>query len=123
MARVSVLCIIGACSGLMVPLPAARPAASLQGVSLPRAAGGADVDLGAALESSTGKTMLVLGTFAADFNMIEYAQRVTHYLPQLRANGVDRVLCIVNGKPSSCNLLAEMLSMPSDIELLAVTTP
>ena len=111
MARiVSVLC-ISACSGLVVPLPAARPAASLKGVSLPRAAGGEEVDLGAALESSTGKTMLVLGTFAADFNMIEYAQRVRFFMPQLREKGVDRYLMVVNAEAPACQTLARLLDL------------
>ena len=122
MARiVSVFC-ISACSGLVVPLPAARPAASLKGVSLPRAAGGEEVDLGAALESSTGKTMLVLGTFAADFNMIEYAQRVRFFMPQLREKGVDRYLMVVNAEAPACQTLARLLDLPDEIELLCDPT-
>jgi len=51
--------------------------------------------------------------------MIEYAQRLTFYLPKLRAKGITRVLCAVNGKPSSCNLLSELVGLPDDVELLA----
>jgi hypothetical protein len=38
------------------------------------------VDLGSFL-SSAPKSMLILGTYAADFNAIEYAQRLRYYLP------------------------------------------
>jgi len=54
--------------------------------------------------------------------MIEYAQRLRHYLPQLQEKGVGRVLCTVNGKPDSCKLLAELLNLPADIELLSDET-
>ena len=47
---------------------------------------------------------------AADFNMIEYAQRLTHYLPKLEARGVSRVVCICNGQPASCKLMAELVA-------------
>ena len=51
--------------------------------------------------------------------MIEYAQRLAHYLPALRDRGVGRVLCVVNGKPSSCELLAELVGLPAEVELLS----
>ena len=84
-------------SALVVPLSASRPADSLQGVRLPRAGGGGHVDLGEALASSAGKTLLVLGTYPADFNMVEYMQRVRVFLPDLRAKGVTRCMMVVNG--------------------------
>ena len=54
-------CASGAC-GLVVPLSATKPAAALAGLTLPRASSGEKVDLGGALSSSSGKTLLVLGT-------------------------------------------------------------
>lgn len=56
---------------------------------------------------------------AIDFNMIEYAQRLNHFLPQLQAKGVGRVICIVNGSPKSCQKLSEMLDLSPEIELLS----
>ena len=53
--------------------------------------------LGEALQAP-GTSLVVLGTYPADFNMIEYAQRLRYYLPALRAKGVARVLCTVNGQ-------------------------
>ena len=61
--------LLGAASALVVPLPAARPAKSLD-ISLPRLSDGASVHLGDALAQTTTKTMLCFGTHAADFNAI-----------------------------------------------------
>ena len=91
--------------------------APLSGISLPRASdASATVDLGAL---SGAKTLVVFGTYPADFNMIEYAQKLRHYQDALRAKGIERFVCIANGKPASCTSLAEILSLPDDVELLA----
>ena len=91
--------------------------APLSGISLPRASdASATVDLGAL---SGAKTLVVFGTYPADFNMIEYAQKLRHYQDALRAKGIERFVCIANGKPASCTSLADILSLPDDVELLA----
>ena len=75
--RLALLCgCAGTCAGLVVPLPAAKPAVSLDGISLPRVSDGVQLNLGKELAAtpSTGKTILVLGTHPGDFNMVEYAQ-------------------------------------------------
>merc|ERR1719409_2013831 len=103
---------VGAAAALLAVATGARgrtSALALAGCVLPRVADGEAVDLGEALSSSAGVTVAVLGTYPADFNMIEYAQRLRHYLPALKAKGVSRVLCVVNGKPSSCAKLADLL--------------
>jgi hypothetical protein len=92
--------------------------APLAGVSLPKVSTGESVNLGDAL-SASGTTVLVVGTYPADFNMIEYAQKLRHYLPALEEKGVSRFLCTVNGKQSSCELLADMVGIPERVELLA----
>jgi hypothetical protein len=51
--------------------------------------------------------------------MIEYAQKVTHYLPALQNAGVSRVLCVVNGDAAAAAKLAEMVGLPAQVELLA----
>ena len=132
-------------SALVIPLSASRPADSLQGVRVPRAGGGGHVDLGEALASSAGKTLLVLGTYPADFNMVEYMQRVRVFLPDLRAKGVTRCMMVVNGcaavhavrhrprhrshphrlpparrrPPAACEKLASLLDLPDAVELYA----
>lgn len=101
---------------------AVQPATELAGVLLPRVSDGEQVDLGAALSSTTGKTMLVLGTHAADFNMVEYAQRVRAFWPLLQEKGVTRCLMVVNGEATSCLKLAELLDIPEEIELFSDPT-
>jgi len=91
----------------------------LAGVVLPRVSDGAPVDLGALLEAPPTTTLLVLGTYPADFNMIEYAQKVRHYYPALKAKGVERQLMVVNGSPESAAALARILDLPAEVELLA----
>ncbi len=51
--------------------------------------------------------------------MIEYAQKVRHYQPALRAKGVERTLMVINGNTASCAKLAEILDLPADVELLS----
>lgn len=76
-------------------------------------------DLGQALTAGPGISLLVLGTYPADFNMIEYAQLLRHYLPQLQAKGVTRTMAVVNGPPSACAKLASLLDLPAEVELFA----
>ncbi|KAJ1473996.1 hypothetical protein T484DRAFT_1912150, partial [Baffinella frigidus] len=117
------LCISAhACSGLVVPLTGPKPAVSLDGISLCRVSDGKQVNLGPALEPAKGKTLLVLGTHPADFNMIEYSQRVRTFWPQLKEKGVDRCMMVVNGEAPAINKLKELLDIPDEIELLADPT-
>ena len=81
----SILCSKSA--ALVVPLRAARPAQALD-IALPRVSDGASVHLGDALSATTEKTLLVLGTHTADFNAIEYPQKIRFHKPRLRAAGV-----------------------------------
>ena len=107
--------------GLTVPLSAAKPASSLRGMSLPRVSDGVVVDLGDALASTTsdGRTLLVLGTHAGDFNMIEYAQKCSFYQSRLEALGVSRIMLVVNGGAAACRKLSELLELPDSVELFA----
>ncbi|KAH8083458.1 AhpC/TSA antioxidant enzyme [Aureococcus anophagefferens] len=71
----------------------------LSGITASKLVGGAPVDLGAALAGDK-KTCVVLGTYAADFNAIEYCQRLQHYAPKLRERGYDDfkiILCDPSG--------------------------
>jgi hypothetical protein len=118
LALVIYLC-VHACAGLVVPLTGPKPATVLQGISLPRVSDGTEVNLGSALEPASGKTLLVLGTHAGDFNMVEYAQKVRHFLPQLKDKGIDRCMMVVNGEANTASKLADLLDLPPEIELLA----
>lgn len=114
---------ISACAAALLVAASCRrgrqSALALSGCVLPRVADGEPVDLGEALSSGPGVGVAVLGTYPADFNMIEYGQRLRHYLPALKAKGVSRVLCVINGKPSSCKKLADLLDLPAEVELLS----
>ena len=103
---------------------AANPATALQGCSLVRLADEERVDLGEALTSSTEKTksLLILGSHPADFNAIEYGQKVRAFWPQLQEKGISRVMMVLNGSPSSCSKLVELLDLPAEIEVFADPT-
>ena len=120
----SFLTILSCATGLVVPLSATRPTTSLQGVTLPRVSDGVPVDLGQVAASSMddARTLIILGTYPADFNMIEYGQKLRHSLPQLRAKGVVRCLVVVNGETSACAKLEALLGLPTEVELLSDPT-
>ena len=117
----ALVCSTGA--ALVVPLQPARPAQALD-IALPRVSDGASVHLGDALAATTdSKTLLCFGTHAADFNAIEYLQKIRFYLPRLRDAGVSRVACVLNADAAQCRTLAELLDVPDDeIELFADPT-
>ncbi|CAE8605102.1 unnamed protein product [Polarella glacialis] len=114
--------VLTACSALVVPLAAAKPATSLRKMSLPRVSDGEQIDLGSALANSKGKTMLVLAPHAADFNAAEYCQRVRAFWSQLTEKGVSRCMLVINGEASSCAKLAELLDLPAGVELFSDPT-
>ena len=66
--------------------------------------------------------MLCFGTHAADFNAIEYCQKVRFYLPQLKEKGVNRFMIVINGETAQCSKLAELLDVPAEVELLSDPT-
>ena len=108
---------------LVVPITAANPTKSLEGVSIPRVilegnggeAESAVVDIGNELanKSSDGKTMLVFGTHAGDFNTIEYLQKIRFSYDKLQTEGgIDRILMVINGEPEQIRLLTSLLDPP-----------
>jgi len=107
-------------SALIIPLSTANPAVSLNGITVPRVSDGKQINLGKALEETgvvegdrrNKKVMLILGGYPGDFNTVEYAQKVRYFLPQLREKGIDRIMMVINGEPSSCRHLAELLDLP-----------
>ena len=90
----------------------------LVGVQVTSVQSGDTVDLGDFLKG-TSKSMLVLGTYAADFNAIEYAQRLRYYIPQLQECGVTKFGLLLNCKPEAASLLANQVDLDLDkVELL-----
>jgi hypothetical protein len=64
--------------------------APLAGVTARSVKTSENIDLSTYLSSSK-KTMLVLCTYAADFNAIEYAQRLRYYMPDLQKRGITKI--------------------------------
>jgi hypothetical protein len=93
--------------------------AALNGVQVTNVATQATVDLGRELSAQAGTTVLVLGTYAADFNAIEYAQRLRHYQRRLKDKGVTNFAFVLNAEPAAAAALAKFVDLPSDIALYA----
>mmetsp|Transcript_8590 Transcript_8590/g.15567 ORF Transcript_8590/g.15567 Transcript_8590/m.15567 type:complete len:306 (+) Transcript_8590:190-1107(+) len=77
-----------------------------------------DVDLSnfVSTPSSKGKkTMLVLATYAADFNAIEYAQRLRYYMPELQKRGITKIGLVLNCNANSAKSLADLVDLPCDV--------
>lgn len=73
------------------------------------------IDIGEWL--STGKRMIVFGTYAADFNAIEYGQRLRYYWPKLQQSGVEHCAFILNCQPDAAKVLEETIDLPDSIEV------
>ena len=74
----------------------------------------------AALAGTTDRTMLCFGTHVADFNTIEYMQRLRVSRPCWQAappSGISRVLMVVNANEAQIDKLTGLLDMPAEIEL------
>lgn len=68
---------------------------------------------------SNGKKLLVFGTYAADFNAIEYSQRLRYYWPLLRdEKGFDDCALILNCRSPAARKLADCVDLPTDVTVL-----
>lgn len=74
-----------------------------------------NVDLGEWL--SFDKSLVVFGTYAADFNAIEYGQRLRYYWPKLKEKGVVKCGLLLSCQPAAAKALAEQVDLPDDIEI------
>lgn len=63
------------------------------------------------------KCLLIIGTYAADFNSIEYAQKLRHYKSKLEENGISKFIMILNASPPAVMAFRNILDLPKDIEL------
>jgi hypothetical protein len=69
-------------------------------------------------QGRTCYSILILGTYPADFNCIEYGQRLRYYLPELRKRGVVNFGMVVNGDEQGARTLAECIDLPlSEVEI------
>ncbi len=72
------------------------------------------VDLSSFLSSGDDKTMLILGTYAADFNAIEYVQRLRYYKTKLQQRGVKKIGLVLNCEADAAKVLVDMLDLKTD---------
>lgn len=92
-----------------------------KGLSVKRLADGAVLDLNQHLQTNKS-TFLVLGTYAADFNAIEYGQRLRYYLPFLKEKGIEKFIMILNASPNAARVFAEQIDIQQEVELLCDST-
>lgn len=74
-------------------------------------------DLNLEIKTLKGPSLVIFSTYAADFNAIEYGQRLKYYLPKLKEKGVPNFLVIFNANPTSVRALSQILEFPEDVRL------
>lgn len=64
--------------------------------------------------------MVVFGTYAADFNAIEYGQRLRYYWQSttlLQERGIERCALVLNCQPAAAAKLCQLVDLPDDISV------
>jgi hypothetical protein len=88
----------------------------LKGVTVQCVKESSKVDIGDWL--SSGKSLVVFGTYAADLNTIEYGQRLRYYWPKLQQEkSLQKCAFLLNCQPAAAKVLAEQVDLPDDIVL------
>ena len=98
---------------------------SISGIQVKPIDGGSEIPLVDYLKSpSDGRSLFIFGTYAADFNAIEYAQRLRYYLPKLKEEcGVSKFGLLLNCQPEAAKALAETVDLDlSEIDLFVDNT-
>ncbi|CAM9836066.1 unnamed protein product [Heterosigma akashiwo] len=62
--------------------------------------------------------MVVYGTYASDFNAVEYIQRLRHYLPELKEQGIQKQYLILNASPEASLKVTSDLGLPAEVTVL-----
>ena len=87
----------------------------LPGMKVTSATSGEEIDVGEYLSNAGGRSLFIFGTYAADFNAIEYAQRLRYYIPQLEEKcGVSKFGLLLSCRPEAAKSLAEQVDLPLD---------
>ena len=77
-----------------------------------------DTDLSSFLKTNDKLSLLILGTYAADFNAIEYTQRLKYYLPKLKEKGISKFGIVLNCDSNAATALAECVDLQdNDVEI------
>jgi hypothetical protein len=64
-------------------------------------------------------TLTIFGTYASDFNNVEYMQRLSHYKDELSSLGVDNFYLIVNGDIPAVKKINSLIPQPEGVTLLS----
>ena len=100
---------------VLAALPAAVTALQpLNGIGVKPLGGAASIDVGGLLDK---KAAVVFGTYAADFNAIEYGQRLRHYAPKLKERGVESLHLILNADEAASEKFVELLGLEGVCEV------
>lgn len=101
----------------------AQAFSSLKGISVNPVKGGDAVDLERYLKNPDGKTLFIFGTYAADFNTIEYLQRLRYYIPRLKESGVTKFGVVLNCQPAAALAIADMVDLDtSEVDIFVDNT-
>ena len=70
-------------------------------------------------------TLTIFSTYPSDFNAIEYTQRLSCYIEDLRSQtlGINNFNIIMNGDPSSIKTHARLLQAPQDSNVTFLSDP
>ena len=85
--------------------------ASTTGIKINPVEGGPSLELEDYLKNPNGKSLFIFGTYAADFNAIEYVQRLRFYLPKLKECGVNKFGLVLNCQPEAAKELLELVDL------------
>jgi len=107
------------------PPPSAAAAATTDGSS---SSSISTIDIGEWLSTNKERRMIIWGTYAADFNAIEYGQRLRYYWPRLHnEKGIGKCAFLLSCQPAAALELARQVDLDcttstSNIELWADNT-
>ena len=107
---------LGGCASLLL--------SGLKGVMVePISSSGSKIDLAETLNEEGG-VLCIFGTYAADFNNIEYSQKLKHYFPRLeKETGMNKCLFIMNANTESVRSFQDIMGLDTTkIELCADPT-
>lgn len=91
---------------------AVAPSRPTTGITLTPVDGGTKVTLDEYLNNPSGRSLFIFGTYAADFNAIEYVQRLRYYLPILQSEcGISKCGLVLNCQPAAAKALLETVDL------------
>jgi hypothetical protein len=99
------------------------PRAATGGITLNPVDGGKQLSLDEYLDNP-GRSIFVFGTYAADFNAIEYVQRLRYYIPILKSEcGVSKFGLVLNCQPEAALALLENVDLDtSEVDVFVDNT-